>query len=47
MADSLIKALLVKDLEIPFFVEKEVSVRCRIRGYHINQTREMLKLERD
>ena len=38
MADSLIKALLVKDLEIPAFVEKEFNVRCCIRGYRIYQT---------
>ena len=38
MADSLIKALLVKDLKIPVFVEKEFYVRCCIRGYHIYQT---------
>ena len=37
MADSLIKALLVEDLEIPVFVEKEFNVRCCIRGYHIYQ----------
>ena len=38
MADSLIKALIVKDLEIPVFVEKEFNVRCCIRGHHIYQT---------
>ena len=38
MEDSLVKALLVKDLEIPIFVEKEFNVRCCIRGYHIYQT---------
>ena len=38
MADSLIKALLVKDLEILAFVENEFNVRCCIRGYHIYQT---------
>ena len=38
MADSLIKALLVKDLKIPVFIEKEFNVRCCIRGYHIYQT---------
>ena len=38
MADLLIKALLVEDLEIPVFVEKEFNVRCCIRGYHIYQT---------
>ena len=38
MADSLIIALLVKDLEITVFVEKEFNVRCCIRGYHICQT---------
>ena len=37
MADSLIKALLVKGLEIPVFVEKEFNVRCCIR-YHVYQT---------
>ena len=38
MADWLIKALLVQDLEIPVFVEKEFNVRCFIRGHHIYQT---------
>ena len=38
MADSLIKALLVKDLEIHSFVKKEFNVRCCIRGYHIYQS---------
>ena len=38
MADSLTKALLVKDLKIPVFVEKEFNVRCCIRRYHIYQT---------
>ena len=37
MVDSLINALLVKDLEIPVFVEKEFTVQCCIRGYHIYQ----------
>ena len=38
MADSLIKSLIVKDLETPIFAEKEFNVRCCIRGYHIYQT---------
>ena len=38
MADLLTTALLVKDLEIPVFVEKELNVRYCIRGYHIYQT---------
>ena len=38
MADSLIRALLVKDLESPIFAEKEFNVRWCIRGYHIYQT---------
>ena len=38
MADWLIKALLVQDLETPVFVEKEFNVRCFIRGHHIYQT---------
>ena len=38
MRDSLIKALLVKDLEIPVFAEKEFNVRCFIRVYHIYQS---------
>ena len=38
MADSLIKALLVKDLEVPVSVEKEFNVRCCIRRYDIYQT---------
>ena len=44
MADSLIKALLVKDLEIPVFVEKEFNVRCCIRGYHIYQTQRNVEI---
>ena len=38
MADSLIKALLAKDLEVPVSVEKEFNVRCCIRRYDIYQT---------
>ena len=34
---SLLNSLLVKDLEIPIFVEKEFSVQCCIRGYHTYQ----------
>ena len=34
---SLLNSLLVKDLEIPIFVEKEVTVQCCIRGYHTYQ----------
>ena len=29
------KTLLVKDLEISVFVEKEFNVRCCIKGYHL------------
>ena len=39
MADSLIKALFVKDLDIPVSIEIEFNVRCCIRGYHIYQNR--------
>ena len=45
MADSLIKALFVKDLEIPVFVEKEFNVRCCIRGYYIYQTQWNAEIE--
>ena len=38
MADSVIKAQLVKDLEIPVFVQKEFKVPCCIRRYHIYQS---------
>ena len=38
MADSLIKTVLVKDLEMPAFVKKKFNVRCCIRGYDIYQT---------
>ena len=34
---SLLNSLLVKDLEIPTFVEKEFTVQCCIRGYHTYQ----------
>ena len=34
---SLLNSLLVKDLEIPIFVEKEFTVQCCIRGYHTYQ----------
>ena len=45
MADSLIKTLLVKDLEILLFVGKEFNVRCCIRGYHIFQTQWNAEIE--
>ena len=38
MADSVTKALLVKNLEIPVFLEKEFNVLCCIKGYRIYQT---------
>ena len=34
---SLLNSLLVKDLEIPIFVEKEFTLQCCIRGYHTYQ----------
>ena len=34
---SLLNSLLVKNLEIPIFVEKEFTVQCCIRGYHTCQ----------
>ena len=34
---SLLNSFLVKDLEIPIFVEKEFTVQCCIRGYHTYQ----------
>ena len=34
---SLLNSLLVKDLEIPTFVEKEFTIQCCIRGYHSYQ----------
>ena len=34
---SLLNSLLVKDLEIPIFVEKQFTVQCCIRGYHTYQ----------
>ena len=34
---SLLNLLLVKDLEISIFVEKEFTVQCCIRGYHTYQ----------
>ena len=45
MADLLIKAPLVKDLEIPVFVGKELNVRHCVMGY--DRLSAMLKLERD
>ena len=45
MANSLIKALLVKDLEIPVFIGKEFSAPCCIRGYHIYQTQSNAEIE--
>ena len=31
---SLLSSLLIKDLEIPVFLEKQFTVQCCIRGYH-------------
>ena len=45
MANSLIKALLVKDLEIPVFIGKEFNAPCCIRGYHIYQTQSNAEIE--
>ena len=38
MADSLIKPLPVKALQVPVFVKKEFNIQCCIRGYDIFQT---------
>ena len=35
MAENLTQAVLAKDLEIPIILEREFSVACCIRGYHI------------
>ena len=35
---SLLSSLLIKDLEIPVILEKEFTVQCCIRGYHIYQS---------
>ena len=34
---SLLRSLLIKDLEMPVILEKEFTVQCCIRGYHTYQ----------